>query len=184
MINLAKDRCFISCATSSRNTSARFGCKRPCPSDYSTNNCACLRISAMTSAISRSNILNRVIKNITTYRAGHNGYCAQYKRNYISRVVYIINRIPIGILVNIHPPEYAQRIRLYIPANARRIVPVPVLVQPRFRIKVLVRQPQVDLRRRGQVNSGLAESLVVRFPRCLACFICANTGVPGWSATM
>ena len=82
------------------------------------------------------------------------------------------------------PPRQPNGIRLYIPANAWRIVPVPVLMQPRFRIKVLVRQPQVNLRRRGQVNSGFAESLVVRFPRCLACFISANTGVPGRSATM
>ena len=41
-------------------------------------------------------------------------------------------------------------------------------MQPRFRIKVLARQPQVDLRRRGRIDYGLAESLVVRFPRRLA----------------
>ena len=41
-------------------------------------------------------------------------------------------------------------------------------MQPRFRIKVLAWQSQVDLRRRGRIDSGLAESLVVRFPRRLA----------------
>ena len=41
-------------------------------------------------------------------------------------------------------------------------------MQVRFRIKILLRQLQVDLRRRGRIDYGLAESLVVRFPRRLA----------------
>ena len=41
-------------------------------------------------------------------------------------------------------------------------------MQVRFRIKILPRQPLVDLRCRGRIDSGFAESLVVRFPRRLA----------------
>ena len=51
-------------------------------------------------------------------------------------------------------------------------------MQPRFRIEVLARQSQVDLRRRGRIDYGLAESLVVRFPRRLARLFSANTGAP------
>ena len=65
-------------------------------------------------------------------------------------------------------PRQSNRIRLHIPANACAAIPVPVLVQVRFRIKILLRQLQVDLCCRGRVNSGFAESLVVRFPRRLA----------------
>ena len=77
-------------------------------------------------------------------------------------------RVSICIDITIYPARQPNRIRLHIPANACAAIPVPVLVQVRFRIKILLRQLQVDLRRRGRIDYGLAESLVVRFPRRLA----------------
>ena len=41
-------------------------------------------------------------------------------------------------------------------------------MQPRFRIKVLPRQPQVDLRRRSIVYPRLAKGFISGFPRRLA----------------
>ena len=77
-------------------------------------------------------------------------------------------RVSICIDITIYPARQPNRIRLHIPANACAAIPVPVLVQVRFRIKILLRQLQVDLCCRGRVNSGFAESLVVRLPRRLA----------------
>ena len=41
-------------------------------------------------------------------------------------------------------------------------------MQPRFRIEVLARQPQVDLRRRSMVYPRLAKGFISGFPRRLA----------------
>ena len=92
-----------------------------------------------------------------------------WQYNFPQRVIEC-HRISTGILVKFIPYQ-PNRIRLYIPANAWRIVLIPVLAQPRFRIKVLPRQPQVDLRRRGQVDSGFTKGLAGRLPCCLSRFI-------------
>ena len=80
-------------------------------------------------------------------------------------------RVSICIDITIYPARQPNRIRLHIPANACAAIPVSVLVRVRFRIKILPRQPQVDLRCRSIVYPRLAKGFILGFPCHLACLV-------------